>query len=310
MKVAIFPASGKLGGSLAKHICKLIPLHDLVLVSRSPSKLDSYRDAGVTVRTADYDDPSTLESAFSGIDVLFLISYITFQHEHRSKAHKLAIDCARACGVTHIFYTSLAFAGNSDHSVAQVMQAHLDTERYLAELASKGPGPFSYTSIREGLYSEGFPIYTAFFNIKNPSNEIRIPHNGTGPGIAWAKIDELGEASALLLAQFYVSPGEFQHKNQILVLSGPREWSLEETVQALSRVVGKKVSICEVSVEEYIAQPVVESALSINGKKMAREWATAFDAIRHGATAVVTPFLKDILGREPEDFETTIRGMV
>ncbi|KAF9063680.1 hypothetical protein BDP27DRAFT_1384873 [Rhodocollybia butyracea] len=298
MKVAIFPASGKLGGSLAKHICKLIPLHDLVLVSRSPSKLDSYRDAGVTVRTADYDDPSTLESAFSGIDVLFLISYITFQHEHRSKAHKLAIDCARACGVTHIFYTSLAFAGNSDHSVAQVMQAHLDTEIYLAELASKG------------LYSEGFPIYTAFFNIKNPSNEIRIPHNGTGPGIAWAKIDELGEASALLLAQFYASPAEFQHKNQKLVLSGPREWSLEETAQALSRVVGKEVSIREVSVEEYIAQPVVESALSINGKKMAREWATAFDAIRHGATAVVTPFLKDILGREPEDFETTIRGMV
>lgn len=85
-KIAIFPASGKLGGSLVKHALGLIPAHHLVLISRYPTKIpESYRDAGATVRAADYDSPKTLENAFSQVKTLFLISYPTFQHEHRTK---------------------------------------------------------------------------------------------------------------------------------------------------------------------------------------------------------------------------------
>ncbi|KAJ3808235.1 hypothetical protein EV368DRAFT_42249 [Lentinula lateritia] len=309
-KVAIFPASGKLGGSLMKHALRLIPAHHIVLISRYPTKIpESYRDAGATVRAADYDSPKTLENAFSQVKTLFLISYPTFQHEHRTKAHKLAIDSALGSGVKHIFYTSLAFAGGGDRSVAHVMQAHLDTEKHLALLAS-GDSSFSYTSIREGLYSESFPIYTAFFNIKSAStSEILIPHDGKAPGLAWAKLDELGEASALLLARFYAAPDHFSDKNRVLLLSGPREWSLDETVQALSRIVEREVSIRQVSLDEYAAQPSVESGLTINGNKMAKQWATAYDAIRKGETKAVSSLLRDILGREPEDFETTIRAI-
>ncbi|KAJ3782132.1 NmrA-like family protein [Lentinula aff. detonsa] len=308
-KVAIFPASGKLGGSLTRHTLKLLPAHDVVLISRYPSKIpDDYRNSGATIRAADYDSPKTLEDVFSQVNVLFLISYPTFQHEHRTKAHKYAIDSAHKNGVKHIFYSSLAFAGLGDQSVAHVMQAHLDTERYLAQLASKDPS-FSYTSVREGLYSESFPMYTAFFNLKNPTNEILLPHNGHAPGLAWVKIDELGEASALLLAKFYAAPDRFADKNRVLLLSGPREWSLNETVQALSRVVGREVLIRQVSVDEYAAQKHVGSGLTINGNNLAKEWATVYDAIRSGETSIVTPLLKDLLGREPEDFEATIRGM-
>jgi uncharacterized protein YbjT (DUF2867 family) len=307
-KVAIFPASGKLAGSLTTHTLKSIPSSDFVLIARFPSKLDNYRNSGVTVRAADYDAPETLENAFAQVKTLFLISYASFEHEHRSKAHKLAIDCARKSGVKHIFYSSLAFAGNTNHSVAHVMQAHLDTEKYLAELASQDSS-FSYTSIREGLYSESFPIYTAFFDLRNPSSEICIPHNGDAPGIAWAKISELGEASARLLVRFYQAPGEFNYRNQFLLLSGPRQWSLKETAQALGRVVGKEVSIREVSVEEYIAQPRVEARLTVKGNKMGKEWATAFDAVRDGEASIVTPLLQEILGRKPEEFEGTIRAI-
>ncbi|KAE9401471.1 NAD(P)-binding protein [Gymnopus androsaceus JB14] len=308
-KIAIFPASGKLGGSLTKYALKSIPSRDLVLIARYPSKLTGYLEAGATVRAADYDAPETLENAFSKVKTLFLISYPTFQHEHRSTAHKLAIDSARKSGVKHIFYSSLAFGGNTSHSIAHVMQAHLDTEKYLAELASQDPS-FSYTSIREGLYSESFPMYTAFFDLQNPPAEICIPHNGSAPGIAWAKLDELGEASAALLARFSQAPNEFPYRNQLLLLSGARQWSLEETVQALSRVVGKEVSIREVSVDEYIAQPHVEARLTVKGNKMGREWATVFDALRDGEACVVTPLLEEILGRKPEEFEVTIRAIL
>ncbi|KAJ3774852.1 hypothetical protein FB446DRAFT_830317 [Lentinula raphanica] len=309
-KVAIFPASGKLGGSVIKHALKLLPAGDVVLIARYPSKIpDDYRNAGATIRVADYDSPETLETVFTQVNTLFLISYPTFQHERRTKAHKLAIDFARKSGVKHIFYTSLAFAGLGDQSVAQVMQAHLDTERYLAKLAGEDSS-FSYTSIREGSYSESFAMYTAFFSLKQPTSEVLLPHDGSGPGMAWAKIDELGEASASLLAKFYAAPDDFPYRNQILLLSGPREWSLNETVQALGRVAGKEVSIRQVSVDEYASQELVESRLTIGVNKCAKEWATVYDAIRNGETSIVTPLLKELLGREPEDFETTIRAMI
>lgn len=86
-----------------------------------------------------------------------------------------------ASGVRHILYSSLAFAGNlSDKSVAHVMGAHLATEKYLSELS----GQLTYSAVREGLYSESFPIYTAWFDPQDQVNEITISHSGTGPGVA------------------------------------------------------------------------------------------------------------------------------
>lgn len=93
-----------------------------------------------------------------------------------------AIDAARRAGVKHIFYSSLGFASDvstgtlKSDSLAVVMQAHLDSEKYLASLA-KADTDFTYTSIREGLYTESFPIYTAFFNPKSAPDgaEVTIP---------------------------------------------------------------------------------------------------------------------------------------
>lgn len=100
-----------------------------------------------------------------------------------NQAHRAAIDAAIRSGVKHIFYTSLGFAGNlTDDSVAHVMGAHLQTERYLSQL-----NKITYTSIREGLYSESFPLYLGWFSLQNPADEITIPHPGTGPGVSWEK---------------------------------------------------------------------------------------------------------------------------
>lgn len=226
--------------------------------------------------------------------------------KQKSQVQLPAIDAARRAGVKHIFYSSLGFGrGTEDHSLAVVMQAHLDTERYLARLALEDPG-FTYTSIREGLYSESTPMYTAFFDPRNPVDEIRIPHDGSPPGVAWAKRDELGEASARLIARYAEEPGILKYTNKKVLLSGPREWSLAETVDVLGQVAGKdNVRIRKVSVDEYVKQPQVLAYFGDEEK--ARSWATAFDAIRAGETAVVTNDLEQILGRTPEPFDKTVK---
>lgn len=196
------------------------------------------------------------------------------------------------------------------------MQAHLQTEEYLKSLESKSmeradEKPFTFTAIREGIYSESFPMYTGFPDLKNPPDEVKIPHDGTGPGIAFAKIDDLGEATAKLVKEYLDSPGSFRYKNQIMLLSGPKVWSLAETIKLLADVKGKEMNFKEVSPEEYVAEPRVQQRLGSHGPgEVPKQWATSFDAVKKGECAVTSVELGRLLGREPEALEKTVRKMV
>ncbi|KAK3995704.1 hypothetical protein QBC44DRAFT_319246 [Cladorrhinum sp. PSN332] len=318
--IGIFPASGGLGTSTYHHLLTLVPLTNVILISRNPDKIPKkYTQGGVRTREASYETaPSDLEKVFKGIDVLFLISYPSHVKDYRIKVQLAAVDAARRAGVKHIFYSSLAFAGERDstRSVAEVMQAHLATEahlRHLTETASE----LTYTAIREGIYSESTPIYTSFFDPRFPdasvqdgTGEILIPHDGKGKGVAWVKRDELGEGIAKLIAQYASSsePSEsFKYVNKTVLLTGNKEWSLEDTVKVLGEVSGKQeLKIRGISVDEWVQLPQVKGYFS--SEEDSGTWATAWEAIRQGATATVTGDLEEILGRRPEDFDVTLRA--
>ena len=189
------------------------------------------------------------------------------------------------------------------------MQAHLDTERYLAQLAAERPS-FTYTIVRQGLYTESYGLYLAFLDLKNPPKELKIPHDGEGPGISWVKREELGEGTAHLLAEYMKNPTNFSHINNTLLLSGPQELSIGQSVESISRVLGKDVKIQQCSIDEWASQDSVNGAAKYLAGDMKKHWATAYDALRCGEGAVVTDHLRRLLGREPEGFETTIKGMV
>lgn len=309
--IGIFPASGGLGGSTSAHLLTQVPSNTVTLISRHPDKTRSIAGSdGATFRKASYESsPAELEAAFQGIDVLFLISYPSHVRDYRVKVQLPAIDTARRAGVKHIFYSSLGFAlPNKSTSLAEVMQAHLECERHLQQIAASD-ARFSWTSIREGLYHESFPIYTSFWTFETPFDEIRIPHNGEGPGVSWVKRDELGEASAKLIAQYAASPSHstWTWNNKIVTLTGPREWTLNDTVKALGKVVSKTVTIRKVSVDEWIKQPQIMQYFGSEEK--ARTWATAWDAISAAETSFVSPTLEEILGRRPEEFDVTVEQM-
>jgi uncharacterized protein YbjT (DUF2867 family) len=82
-KLGIFPASGGLGGSTLSHLLGRVPANEVVLVARSPEKLNKEEATGAIVRKADYDNAQTLDHSFDGISSLNLISYASIQNEHR-----------------------------------------------------------------------------------------------------------------------------------------------------------------------------------------------------------------------------------
>lgn len=82
--------------------------------------------------------------------------------------------------------------------------------------------PTTFTAVREGIYSESFPIFTVVPDPENPPDEVKVPHDGSGPGTTFAKIDDLGEAIANLVKEYLDAPGNFKYTNQVMLLSGLR----------------------------------------------------------------------------------------
>lgn len=48
-----------------------------------------------------------------------------------------------------------------------------------------------------------------------------------------------------------------------MLLSGPREWSIAETVRVLGKAVGKEVRVKQVAFEEYVADPLVREKIRL-----------------------------------------------
>ena len=173
-------------------IQRLIRMHaasDIIVSLYNPAGATAeITNSGVEVRRGNYSDPASLDTAFAGADKLLIVSYPSIAHAERVANHKNAIDAAKRAGIKHVYYTSLAFASDSK---AAVMQAHLDTEKYLKESG------LTYTIIREGIYSESYPLYFGYWKLGKPGSEVKVPH-GDG-GIAWVCRDDLGEGTAKLM---------------------------------------------------------------------------------------------------------------
>jgi hypothetical protein len=195
---------------------------------------------------------------------------------------KAAIDEAIKAGVRHISYSSLAFASNSNlMSVTQVMVVHLLTEQYLDQVQQKNPTTFSYTAVREGLYLESYPIYTAFFDINNPP-QVRSESPTMAPVLA-------------------------SHE-QIIILSGPCAYMLSEMADIFSCILRKLIPLVETSIKHYVEQPQVKSGLNYRTGDWAWLWANSFKGIHQSKTNIINSHLRDLLGQEPKDFETTIHN--
>lgn len=89
------------------------------------------------------------------------------------------------------------------------------------------------------------------------ANEIKITHLGTDPGVCWEKRDELGEAMVKLTVNYTTHSDQFQDVNDKVLLTGPREISLEKAVDVLGRVISRFLRIGEISVNMYIGFPEI-----------------------------------------------------
>ena len=281
--------------------------NDIVVSLHNPSgATPEITQSGVEVRQGDFTHPTTLDSAFAGGDKLLIVSYPSIAHEIRVTSHISAIDAAKRVGIKHIYYTSLMFADNSQ---AAVMQAHLDTEKYLKESG------LTYTIVREGIYSESYPLYFGYWDPSRGS-EVKVPY-GDG-GIAWVCREDLGEGTAR--AMVVVRPflrntlrhvfcdltnRQDTYANQTVKFTGSKVWTLSELAGLITAMLklDPLLKLKIVSLEEY-------RSINSGGDDLLSKWATTYPALKRGELAVVDPLLKEILGRELKPFEDTLKDML
>ncbi|KAF2499364.1 NAD(P)-binding protein [Lophium mytilinum] len=315
--LALTSATGKLGSavisSLLSSFTTIIPPSQLVICTSSDPSSAQFAPLtakGATIRPMTYDSPSSMESAFAGCTALFLVSSprisMDFNNappgQGREAHHIAAIDAARKAGVKHIYYSSLAFAFHPntamDKSLAGVMTAHLRTEAYLASSTD-----ISYTVIREGLYSESWPLYLGYYEPKHDErSEIIVAGDGK---ISWTAIADMAFCTAAILS----APRE-EWAGKMCYLSQRRALTLEEVAGVVGEVKGKKIGVKVVGREEYERYYVEERGREVDA---VRWWSSTYAALKDGECAVEQPLLEDMLreaGRVPKGVEETIREML
>ncbi|MED3984201.1 SDR family oxidoreductase [Peribacillus simplex] len=270
MKILITGATGELGSKVVETLLKTVPVSQLAVSVRNPEKAEGLRARGVEVRHGDFDKPETLDSAFSGIDRLLIIS--TFgDDETIMRHHTNAVVAAQRAQVKFIAYTSVTNASQSKFFLAPLHRAR-------EEAILKTGIPYSF--LRNNWYLEN-----EIGSIKGAmAGAPWITSAGEGK-VGWVLRQDLAEAATNVLT------GE-GHENTVYELSG-KLMTQEEFVSALREVLGKEVPVQQVDDTTYANMmkgagvPEAYLPMLVNTQK----------SIRDGGLEIESNDLEKLLGR-------------
>lgn len=225
--LAITGATGNLGRLVIASLKQKVPASSLVALARSPEK---GADLGVAVREADYDRPSSLGPAMTGVDTLLLIS--ASEVGQRALQHHNIFEAAKAAGVKRIVYTSLLHA---DRSPLQLAEEHRSTE---AELKALG---IPYTILRNGWYTENYEG-----SLRGALATGALVGSARDAKISAATRSDYAEAAAIVAT----SEG---HDGQTYELAGDEAFTMEDLAAELSRQAGREIPYRDLPEAEYAA---------------------------------------------------------
>jgi NAD(P)H dehydrogenase (quinone) len=279
--IGITGASGALGRRTAEYVLKSHPAADLVLFSRSPDSLAEFTDAGVTVRTADFDRPDSLADGFAGIDVLLLVS--TDALERRTTQQLAAVAAAAGAGVKRIVYTSLPNAGaDFPARLRPLSDSHAATEDALRTI-----GP-SWTILRNALYFENNVGAWA----QAVSTGRLVTNDGAGRHAPVSRDDCAAAAAAVLVGD--------GHDNVVYDIGGPTLVDDDAIAAVLAERRGAPVEVLHVDDDQYLG--------ALTGAGLPEELASVLtgfgEAIRGGLLQTPIGDTERLIGRPPADLAT------
>ncbi len=272
--ILVTGATGQLGRSVVQQLLKNTSADKIAALVRDEGKAADFKDAGVSIRVGDYDDPGSLERAMQGIDRVLLIAGT--DETKRIQQHRNVIQAAKKAGVSCIAYTSRNLKDRTT-LVNKLMEGHFQTED---DIKASGLG---YAIFRNVLYMDTVVFYVGE---KGLENGFSLP---TGQGrVAYALRSEMGEALANWLLK-----GDCE--NSIYKLTGAESYSFDDVARVLSDLTGKQVTY------KSIDDSVFEAQMRERGlPEMLIPRFLGFQTdIKNGQEDEISPELEGLLGRKP-----------
>ncbi|HKY86127.1 MAG TPA: NmrA family NAD(P)-binding protein [Pseudorhodoplanes sp.] len=222
--ILVTGATGHFGGKAVEALLAMAPARQLAVSVRVPEKASALQVRGVDVRRGDFDDPASLNAAFSGVDRLLIVS-TDGDDDTRIRQHIAAVAAAKAKGVGFLAYTSIA---NADTTPLSLGDVHRATER-----AIRATGiPFCF--LRNNWYIENeTPVFQGVLA------GAPIATSAADGRVGWAAREDYAQAAAAVLA------GQ-GHDNAIYELSGP-PITYGDLAAILSRILGHDVPVRRVN---------------------------------------------------------------
>lgn len=279
--IAITGATGQLGRLVINALLKKVPASEIIAVVRSPEKAQDLQALGVALRTADYNQPQTLQGAFAGVQKVLLIS--SSEVGQREAQHRAVIDAAKAAGVSFIAYTSLLHA---DTSPLGLGVEHRATEALLQ--ASGIP----YALLRNGWYSENYAASIA------PALAHHAFIGAAGDGrIASAAREDYAAAAAEVISRDDLA-------GKVYELAGDDSYTLAEFSAEIARQSGEQV--------EYVNLPPAEFSAALIGAglpaPLAELLADSDAGAAQGALFDDSHTLSKLIGRPTTPFAAVIKA--
>jgi NAD(P)H dehydrogenase (quinone) len=224
-RLVISGASGQLGELVVRDLlAKGIPASRLILVSRTPEKLEEFQKLGAVTRFGDFSKPDSLPGAFAGGNKLLLIS-IGFGAGPRPEAHKHAVDAAIAAGIKQIVYTSYVAISQGDNT--GLASDHFQTEEIIKKSG------VAWTMLRNSIYSNGLVQQAA-----RMLTDGKATVSAADARIGYVTREDCAAAAAAVLT----TPG---HDNKAYDITGPDLIGPREIAAAASAVTGKRIDLVD-----------------------------------------------------------------
>ncbi|MER2041824.1 SDR family oxidoreductase [Desemzia incerta] len=283
MKILITGATGMLGVKVVQALLERVPTEQLAVSVRDLAKAERFKEQRIEIRQADYEDPASLEAAFTGIDRLLLISS-QGDDETRIRQHSNVIYAAERTGVGLLVYTSVSKAETSSLPVAEV---HRQTE---AAIIKSG---IPYTFLRNNWYVENEIPVIKYVLAGGPV--LTAAESGR---VGWVPRVDYAEAAAAVLASG-------KHTNKIYELSGIPS-SYADMARELTSILGRRVIVRNVDDKTY------QEVLIANGTPdvMAEFSLDIQRAIRKGDLDVESADLPYLMGRPAISLKQSLTEIV
>jgi uncharacterized protein YbjT (DUF2867 family) len=247
--------------------------HKLVGLVRDPAKAQPLAALGVELRTGDVSDLRTVEHAFAGVDVAWLL---TAPSELAPIQSSNLLWGARQGGVKHVVRMSAVGAAHDAPTLNSRLHALSDSELERSGIPFTIVKPHFFLQnlmMSAQTIAEQGTLYFALADAKQPMIDVR----------------DIASSVAAILS----NPGA--HAGKTYTLTGPTAVGLDQVAASIGEAIGKPVAYVALPVAAMVEQ-LASFGLSTYNLIALRDYMTAYS---RGWGSQVTTSVKDLTGKPP-----------